>query len=149
MPMASTALCPRFHKAIELVGSRWTGAILQMLMPGPARFSSLREAVGDISDRMLSERLHELEREGLVSRTVLPDPPIRVEYELTPKGRELQSTLASVARWAEKWIPEDAVLTSPAPATSGKLRRVAARSAPRPRKGLRPTGVKVGSHSKI
>jgi DNA-binding HxlR family transcriptional regulator len=140
--MASTTLCPRFHKAIELVGSRWTGAILQMLMPGPARFSTLREAVGDISDRMLSERLQELEHEGLVSRTVLPDPPIRVEYELTPKGRELQSTLASVARWAEKWLPEED------PGTSGILRRVAVRSAPRPRKGLRPTGVKVRARSK-
>ena len=140
--MASTTLCPRFHKAIELVGSRWTGAILQMLMPGPARFSTLREAVGDISDRMLSERLQELEHEGLVSRTVLPDPPIRVEYKLTPKGRELQSTLASVARWAEKWLPEDD------PGTSGILRRVAVRSAPRPRKGLRPTGVKVRARSK-
>jgi DNA-binding HxlR family transcriptional regulator len=140
--MASTTLCPRFHKAIELVGSRWTGAILQMLMPGAARFSTLREAVGDISDRMLSERLQELEHEGLVSRTVLPDPPIRVEYELTPKGRELQSTLASVARWAEKWLPEED------PGTSGIPRRVAVRSAPRPRKGLRPTGVKVRTRSK-
>jgi DNA-binding HxlR family transcriptional regulator len=140
--MASTTLCPRFHKAIELVGSRWTGAILQMLMPGAARFSTLREAVGDISDRMLSERLQELEHEGLVSRTVLPDPPIRVEYELTPKGRELQSTLASVARWAEKWLPEED------PGTSGILRRVAVRSSPRPRKGLRSTGVRVRTRSK-
>ncbi len=140
--MASTALCPRFHKAIELVGSRWTGAILQMLMPGPARFSTLREAVGDISDRMLSERLQELEREGLVSRTVLPDPPIRVEYHLTQKGRELQSTLGAISRWAEKWIPEHEV------ASPDMLRPVAVRSAPRPRKGLRPTGVKVRARVK-
>jgi DNA-binding HxlR family transcriptional regulator len=102
--MAGSAICPKFHKAIELVGSRWTGAVLQVLMAGPSRFSTIREAVGDISDRMLSERLRELEREAIVSRTVLPDPPIRVEYALTDKGHELHTSLAAVARWAERWI---------------------------------------------
>jgi DNA-binding HxlR family transcriptional regulator len=129
--MASTALCPRFHKAIELVGSRWTGAILQMLMSGPTRFSTLRESVGDISDRMLSERLQELEREGLVSRNVLPDPPIRVEYELTTKGRELQSSLVAVSRWAEKWITWAEVTSggsaSPLPARSASTRTIRGR----------------------
>src|SRR5580698_1232250 len=102
----NAGLCPRFHRAIELVGSRWTGAILQLLMGGRARFSTLREAIPEISDRMLSERLRELEQEGLVARTVLPDPPIRVEYALTEKGQELQASLAAVARWAERWLPE-------------------------------------------
>jgi DNA-binding HxlR family transcriptional regulator len=102
--VSGSSICPRFHKAIELVGSRWTGAILQVLMAGPTRFSTIREAVGDISDRMLSERLQELEREAIVSRTVLPDPPIRVEYALSEKGRELQATLAAIGSWAEKWV---------------------------------------------
>ncbi len=102
--MRGSPICPKFHKAIELVGSRWTGAVLQVLMAGPSRFSTIREAVGDISDRMLSERLRELEREAIVSRTVLPDPPVRVEYALTDKGLELQASLAAVARWAERWV---------------------------------------------
>jgi len=105
--MTGPAICPKFHKAIELVGSRWTGAVLQVLMAGPSRFSTIREAVGNISDRMLSERLRELEREAIVSRTVLPDPPIRVEYALTDKGHELQTTLAAVARWAERWVTNE------------------------------------------
>jgi DNA-binding HxlR family transcriptional regulator len=111
--MSGSPICPKFHKAIELVGSRWTGAVLQVLMAGPARFSTIREAVGDISDRMLSERLQELEREGIVSRTVLPEPPIRVEYALTAKGGELQASLVAVARWAERWINVEGAVSAP------------------------------------
>lgn len=123
--MAGPAICPKFHKAIELVGSRWTGAVLQVLMSGPSRFSTIRAAVGDISDRMLSERLRALEREAIVSRTVLPDPPIRVEYALTDKGHELQTTLAAVARWAERWV------TSEEPAAESASRGSATGTAPR------------------
>lgn len=112
--MAGAPLCPKFHKAIELVGSRWTGAILQVLMAGPTRFSTIRGTIGDISDRMLSGRLHALEREAIVTRTVLPDPPIRVEYTLTTKGRELQTTLAAVARWADRWIEVNQIPASQA-----------------------------------
>jgi DNA-binding HxlR family transcriptional regulator len=101
-------LCPRFHKAIELIGSRWTGAVLRLLMGGRARFAELRDSIPDISDRMLSERLRILEEEGLIERHVLPDPPIKVEYELTQKGRELNSSLAAIGTWAEKWLPADA-----------------------------------------
>lgn len=123
--MAGSPICPKFHRAIELVGSRWTGAVLQVLMAGPSRFSTLRSAVGDISDRMLSERLRELEREAIVSRTVLPEPPIRVEYALTDKGRELQTTLLAVARWADRWVTADA------PAATSASRGSAAIGAPR------------------
>lgn len=105
--MLGSPLCPKFHKAIELVGSRWTGAILQVLMGGAARFSTVRETIGEISDRMLSERLHALEIEGIVSRTVRPEPPIRVEYALTQKGHELQHTLAAMSRWADRWVEDD------------------------------------------
>ena len=102
--MGGGILCPRFHKAIELIGGRWTGPILQLLMSGPSRFAELRDSIPKISDRMLSERLHELETEGLVIRSVIPETPVRVEYTLTPKGRELQTSLEAVGRWAEKWI---------------------------------------------
>jgi DNA-binding HxlR family transcriptional regulator len=103
----SAALCPRFHKAIELVGSRWTGAVLQVLLSGRARFTDVRDAIPQISDRMLSERLRELEVEGIVLRHVIPESPIRVEYELTEKGRELQASLVAIARWAERWLPQE------------------------------------------
>ena len=99
-------VCSRFHKAIELVGGRWTGAVLQVLMAGRQRYCNVKDAIPQISDRMLSERLRELEAEGLVTRFVSPDPPIRVEYELTKKGHELQASLRAVAGWAEKWLPE-------------------------------------------
>jgi DNA-binding HxlR family transcriptional regulator len=99
-----SALCPRFHKAIELIGSRWTGALVRLLLGGRSRFAELRDAIPDISDRMLSERLRVLEAEGIISRHVLPDPPIRVEYELTAKGRELQKSLDAIGHWAERWL---------------------------------------------
>jgi DNA-binding HxlR family transcriptional regulator len=102
--MATRGVCPRFHRAIELIGGRWTGPILQVLLAGPARFATLRDSIPLISDRMLSERLHELETEGLVVRAVIPESPVRVEYALSPKGRELQAPLDAVGRWAERWI---------------------------------------------
>lgn len=113
--MAAATLCPRFHRAVELVGSRWTGAILRVLMSGRARFATLRDAIPDISDRMLSDRLQVLETEEIIVRYVLPDPPVRVEYELTRKGRELQASLDAIARWAERWIPEDGASKAPEP----------------------------------
>ena len=97
-------VCTRFHRAIELIGSRWTGAILQTLLRGRTRYAAIKVAVPDITDRMLSERLRSLEVEGLVLRTVVPETPVRVEYELTRKGRELQDALGEIAKWAEKWI---------------------------------------------
>lgn len=101
----SEALCPRFHKAVELIGRRWTGAVLQMLMSGPKRFGDLRAAVPEISDRMLSERLKELEAEDIVHRNVSADTPVRVEYGLTEKGRALEEPLRSIGDWADRWIP--------------------------------------------
>lgn len=112
-----SALCPRFHKAIELIGGRWTGALVRLLMGGRARFAELRDAIPEISDRMLSERLRILEVEGIISRHVLPDPPIRVEYELTQKGKELQKSLEAIGVWAERWIEPTAVAAEPGRAT--------------------------------
>ncbi len=100
-------VCSRFHRAIELIGSRWTGAILQTLLQGKTRYAAVKGAIPDITDRMLSERLRSLEEEGLVVRVVIPDSPVRVEYALTPKGRELQDALREIGNWAERWIPLD------------------------------------------
>ena len=110
-----SGLCPRFHKAIELIGGRWTGAVVRLLLGGRARFAELRDAIPDISDRMLSERLRVLEAEGIIVRYVIPEPPIRVEYELTQKGKELQKSLEAIGHWAERWISADDVPQTTAP----------------------------------
>ncbi len=97
-------LCTRFHRASELIGRRWTGAIIYILLKARCRFATLRDAIPDITDRMLSERLQELEQEGIVERTVIPDTPVRVEYGLTKKGRALSSAFDAIADWAERWV---------------------------------------------
>ena len=76
-----------------------------MLMEGPQRYSDLKCAVPEISDRMLSERLRELEAEGILRRIVIPDTPVRVEYELTEKGCELREPLRAIGAWAQQWLP--------------------------------------------
>jgi DNA-binding HxlR family transcriptional regulator len=97
--------CPFYHCAVELIGRRWTGAILDILIQGGSlRFSQIASAVADLSDRMLSDRLKELEAWGLVQRTVHAGPPVRVEYALTLKGRELAPALAELKRWARAWL---------------------------------------------
>src|ERR687896_1928163 len=78
--------CGHYHRAVELIGKRWTGAIVFVLMDGPLRFSEVKTLVPDLSDRLLSERMKELEAEGIVERRVIADMPVRVEYCLTAKG---------------------------------------------------------------
>src|SRR5437016_8397703 len=82
--------CPFYHEAVELIGRRWTGAILRVLMGGPLRFSEIAQAVPELSDRLLSERMKELEARGMVERRVLSGPPLRVEYQLSRMGEELE-----------------------------------------------------------
>jgi DNA-binding HxlR family transcriptional regulator len=98
--------CPNFHHAVELVGKRWTGAILYVLIqaPGPLRFSEIAHAVPDLSDRLLSERMKELERSGIVDRRVAATSPVRVEYALTDRGRDLGPSLAELKGWADRWL---------------------------------------------
>jgi DNA-binding HxlR family transcriptional regulator len=97
-------LCSRFHRASELIGRRWTGAVIFVLLQSSCRFATLREAIPDITDRMLSDRLQELEAEGIVARTVVPETPVRVEYSLTKKGRALAAAFQAIADWAHKWV---------------------------------------------
>jgi DNA-binding HxlR family transcriptional regulator len=98
------AFCPYYHRAVELIGRRWTGAILRAMLVGITRFSDLTETIPGLSDRMLSERLKELESEGLIFRSVIPETPVRIEYHLTEKGRSLFSVVEAVAAWAEEWL---------------------------------------------
>ena len=103
--MSLSEFCPRYHDAVELIGRRWTGAILRAMLAGRSRYAEIRNAVPALSDTLLSQRLDELEREGLVVRTVVASSPVRVEYHLTPKGQALEQAVAAIAAWAEEWLP--------------------------------------------
>src|SRR5919199_1360304 len=104
-PDGRSECCSLYHHAVELIGKRWSGAILGVLLDGPLRFSEIRALVPDISDRLLSERLKELEAEGLVERHVLDEPPVGVEYRLTAKGEALEPAVAALKHWARDWLP--------------------------------------------
>jgi DNA-binding HxlR family transcriptional regulator len=96
-------VCPHFHAAIELIGKRWTGAIVSALTEGPMRFGELVKVVPGLSDRLLSQRLRELENEGLVEREVEPGSPVRVTYSLTERGADLRPAIAELQAWAQRW----------------------------------------------
>ena len=101
-----SSCCPLYHEAVELVGRRWTGAILRVLMEGPMRFSEVAQAIPELSDRLLSERMKELERRGIVERAVHSGPPVRVEYSLSEMGHELEPALSELQRWATRWLSD-------------------------------------------
>ena len=96
--------CSAYHQAVELIGKRWTGAIVFVLLDGPLRFSEVKLLVPEISDRLLSERMKELEAEGIVQRHVMDAMPVRVEYCLTEKGRALEPAVRSLKVWARSWL---------------------------------------------
>lgn len=98
------ALCPRYHRAVEIIGRRWSGSILRVMLAGATRFSEIKHAIPEVSDRMLSERLKELEAEGLVTRNVRTTTPVKVEYHLTPMGESLGPVLDGIGRWATSWL---------------------------------------------
>jgi len=97
-------VCSRFHHAVELIGRRWSGAVISVMMRGPQGFNELMASVPGLSDRLLTERLRELESEGLVRRTVISGPPVRVSYELTEAGKSLKPVIDGLGRWAERWV---------------------------------------------
>jgi DNA-binding HxlR family transcriptional regulator len=96
--------CGLYHRAVELIGKRWSGAIVLVLLDGPLHFSGIRQLVPELSDRLLSERLKELEAEGIVERRVIDGAPVRVEYSLTEKGRALEPALGQLKAWARTWL---------------------------------------------
>jgi DNA-binding HxlR family transcriptional regulator len=98
-------VCVRFHTAIELLGARWTGAVLRALFTGSHRFADIKAAVPNLSDTMLSQRLRELEAAGILERQVMATSPVRVEYELTQMGKEVEPVLDAVIAWSHHWIP--------------------------------------------
>jgi DNA-binding HxlR family transcriptional regulator len=114
--MSQESICPKYHKAVELIGRRWTGAIISAMLAGNARYHEIRESVPDISDRMLAERLRELEAESVLERHVFPTTPVRIEYELTPKGRALETAILAIGDWANEWVEPAAVTVAAAAA---------------------------------
>ena len=105
----SEQLCIRFQHAMELLGKRWTGLIIKLLMEGPLRFNELAERLEVVSDRMLAERLKELEHAGVVERRVFAEVPVRVEYSLTEKGHALAPVIESIEAWSEQWVAREPV----------------------------------------
>lgn len=94
-------LCPKMESAFRLLGKRWIGIIIHVLLDGPKRFKDLTEIIPSISQKMLSERLKELETEGLLERIVIDDTPVKVFYQLTEKGKRLEGVMCEVGKWAD------------------------------------------------
>ena len=99
-------MCESFQRASELVGKRWVPQIVWVLVGGPRRYSVLRDAIPEISDTLLSERLRELESAAIVARTVTPTTPVLIEYALTERGRELAGVIEGLSAWADRWASE-------------------------------------------
>jgi DNA-binding HxlR family transcriptional regulator len=98
-------VCTRFHAAIELIGTRWTGAILRAIFTGHHRYAEIKAAIPGVSDTMLAARLRTLESEGLIERQVIPTPSVQVQYRLTEMGQDLAPVIEAVMAWSHKWIP--------------------------------------------
>ncbi|AIQ11806.1 winged helix-turn-helix transcriptional regulator [Paenibacillus durus] len=101
--MKQTSLCPRLQKSMDIIGKRWTGLIIYQLLQGPQRFGAI-EASLPLSGRLLSERLKDLEQEGIVRREVFPETPVRIQYSLTEKGKALESVIRDLENWSRDWI---------------------------------------------
>lgn len=103
--VSSDSVCVQFHTALELIGARWSGAVLQVIFKGAHRYAALKAAIPGVNDTMLARRLRELEAAGLIERRVLDTSPVRVEYHLTEMGEELRPVIDELVIWAHKWIP--------------------------------------------
>ena len=97
-------ICPKYEGAIQILGKRWTGLIIDVLLRGASRFKEIRESVPHMSDKILSERLKELEEQEILVRRVYSETPVRIEYELTEKGKELRPVIESIHEWGQKWM---------------------------------------------
>lgn len=102
--MNQSDMCPRFEKAVELLSKRWVALIVFQLLSGSQRFSEIEAALTNLSGRVLSERLKELEASGIVKREVFAETPVRIEYSLTDMGRSLAPVFEEIAKWSSEWI---------------------------------------------
>ena len=101
--MDYSIMCPRYEAAIELLGKKWTGMIIRVLLGGPKRFKEIKEQIPDMSDKMLTDRMKELEHSQIVNRNVYPEMPVRIEYQLTEKAN-LKPVIESIQKWGENWL---------------------------------------------
>ena len=113
-PCRDQAICPKFQAAMEVLAKPWTGLIVAVLADGPLRFGELGERIGSIGDRMLSERLRELEALGVVERHVLDTRPVAVRYELSEPGRAFREVSEALSRWGEKLLAAQGTARKPA-----------------------------------
>lgn len=97
-------MCPKFEAGAQLLGKKWTGLIIRVLLGGPKRFKEIKQQIPGMSDRMLTERMKELEEAGICTRHVFPDIPVRIEYALTEKGKQLEPVIQSIQKWSERWM---------------------------------------------
>ena len=104
--MDQTVICPRFEKAMGMMSQRWTGLVIYQLLTGPKRFCALESSMG-ISGRVLSERLKDLENQGIVKREVFPETPVRIEYSLTDKGLALKPIVNELEKWSQTWLTNE------------------------------------------
>ena len=104
--MDQTVICPRFEKAMGMISQRWTGLVIYQLLTGPKRFCALESSMG-ISGRVLSERLKDLENQGIVKREVFPETPVRIEYSLTDKGLALKPIVNELEKWSQTWLTNE------------------------------------------
>lgn len=102
--MQKTSICPKYEFAAELLGKKWTGLLILVLLQGPLRFKDIKREIPDMSDRLITERLKELEEKGIVERSVFPEKPVRVQYQLTSKGKDLEPVINAIQDWAEAWV---------------------------------------------
>ncbi|MCG7406244.1 helix-turn-helix transcriptional regulator [Paenibacillus sp. ACRRX] len=99
-----SGMCPRFEAAFCILGKRWNGLLIKGLLSGPKRFKDISSLIPTMSDKMLSERMKDLEYSGIVTRNVYPETPVRIEYALTDKGLALQPVMEAIQFWAESWV---------------------------------------------
>jgi DNA-binding HxlR family transcriptional regulator len=97
--------CP-MERLFDVIGGKWKVVIIWWLQDGPKRFSELRRSMPGVTQKMLTQQLRQLERDGLLSREVYPEVPPRVEYSLTPLGTEFRTVLGTLCQWAERFMPE-------------------------------------------
>nr|WP_148561444.1 helix-turn-helix domain-containing protein [Paenibacillus durus] len=97
-------MCPRFEKAVDLLSKRWVALIVFVLISGPRRFGEIESCLSNLSGKVLSDRLKEMENAGIIQRTVYPDIPVRIEYSLTAKGKALAPILKEIGSWSTEWV---------------------------------------------
>ncbi|BAU27316.1 HxlR family transcriptional regulator [Aneurinibacillus soli] len=102
--MDYSKMCPKYELAIDILGKKWSGLIIRVLLGGPRRFKDIKAQIPEMSDRMLTERIREFEEVGIMVRKVYPETPVRIEYELTEKGRGLEGVIEAIQEWSEKWM---------------------------------------------